>query len=100
MKPLVFSLCVLAALLSGCRVTDEREMTIRLPGLSSEADQAKITGAVSALPGVDMQRLAFDRKGRTLTVRYDSMRVAQKNIEIAIAEAGYDANGIPATGKK
>lgn len=100
MKQIAILLCVAAGLLGGCRVSDKRVMTVRLPGMGGIGDQARIERAVGALPGVDKTSLVFDQGARTLTVRYDSMQVAQKNIEIAIAEAGYDANDIPAIGKK
>ena len=33
-------------------------------------------------------------KEKTLTLRYDSMQLAKKNIEISIAQAGFTANGV------
>jgi len=41
-----------------------------------------------------------NRVARTVVVTYDSMMVAHKNIEIAIAEAGYAANGIQAVAQR
>ena len=64
--------------------------------MASETDVQKVRAALSPLTGVDKEKTVFDVQGHTVKVRYDSMQIAHKNIEIAIAEAGYDANGIPA----
>ncbi|MDD4102338.1 MAG: heavy metal-associated domain-containing protein, partial [Kiritimatiellae bacterium] len=86
-------------LLSGCRVSDVREMTVNVPGMTSEADAQKIHAALSQLIGLDKDKTSFDIATRTVLVRYDSMQIAHKNIEIAIAETGYDANSIKAIPK-
>ena len=36
----------------------------------------------------------FDAAAHRLTLKYDSMKVAKKNIELAIAKAGFTANGV------
>ena len=36
----------------------------------------------------------FDAAAHRLTLKYDSMKVAKKNIEMAIAKAGFAANGV------
>lgn len=97
MKHLI-SLFVLFGVLitSGCRETDVRTLTVKVPAMASEEDVQHIRKAVSALNGVNKELVVFDVKEHKVTVTYDSMVVAHKNIEIAIAEAGYDANGIQA----
>ncbi len=74
-------------------------MTVRLPGVATDADREAVRGALQPLGGVVHDSLVFDEAARTLRLRYDSMQVAHKNIEIAIAEAGFDANEIKALGK-
>lgn len=59
-------------------------------------DVTKVRNALASLGGVDLTNAVFDQHNRKITVRFDSMVVAHKNIEIAIAEAGYDANEISA----
>jgi copper chaperone CopZ len=92
----LFSLCVLAValLVAGCRVSDVREMTVKVPALASEQDVQNVRKALSPLNGVNKDQAVFDVKAHTVTLTYDSMVIAHKNIEIAIAEAGYEANGI------
>ena len=76
-----------ASLLSGCRRTDVREMTVSMPGLV-EADRAKVVEALSKYAGVEKDSYRWDMEAKTLTLRYDSMQVAQANIRYAIDEKG------------
>ena len=64
--------------------------------MAAEADVERVKKALATLNGIDRDKTVFDVAGRRVVVRYDSMMLAHKNIEIAIAEAGYDANGIKA----
>ncbi|MEI7899311.1 MAG: heavy-metal-associated domain-containing protein [bacterium] len=97
MKHLFFLFVLFGGLLvSGCRVSDVREMTIKVPAMAGEEDVQRIRKALAPLNGVNKEHAVFDVKAHTIILTYDSMVVAQKNIEIAIAEVGYDANGIPA----
>jgi hypothetical protein len=41
--------------------------------------------------------IAVDLTNRTLRVRYDSLKMSLKNIEFAIADAGFEANNTPAS---
>ena len=75
------------AVLSGCRRVDEREMTVSMPGLV-EADKAKVVAALSKYAGVKRDSFRWDMAAKTLTLRYDSMQVAQANIRYAIDEKG------------
>ena len=94
----LFSLLMLFVVLSlsGCRVSDVREMTVKVPAMASEEDAQRIRKALAPLNGVNKELAVFDTKEHQITLTYDSMMIAHKNIEIAIAEAGYEANGIPA----
>ncbi len=83
------ALCVAA----GCRRTDVRDFEVSIPALKAENEPA-IRSALSGFEGVDKASLKFDRQGRKLTLRYDSMKLAKKNIEMAIAKAGFEANGV------
>jgi copper chaperone CopZ len=99
MKRVVAWFTFLVLLMAGCRVSDVREMTVSVPGMVAESDAKAVQAALAPFGGIDKGKTVFDVKARTVTVRYDSMVIAHKNIEIAIAEAGYDANGIPAVKK-
>lgn len=90
------ALCVVVlAGLSGCRRVDARTMKIDVPAMRS-VECAHIVGqAVSALKGVHPELTVIDLNDRTVTVTYDSIRIALKNIEFAIADAGFQANDVP-----
>lgn len=90
-------ICVLAAMtLCGCRIQDQRELVIKVPQMKTEGDVAKVRTSLLPLRGIDLEHAKFDLAAQTLTLSFDSMVIAHKNIEIAIAEAGYDANEIGA----
>jgi len=100
------SIALLAAcVLCGCRRTDVRDFTVEIPALT-EANKAEIAAALAPYGGVIRESLAFDVAAHRLALKYDSMQLAKKNIEMAIAAAGYTANGVtpasigkPAKGK-
>ena len=82
---------------AGCRQKDVREFAIDVPALTQESEAAvtaAIRGALLPCSGVDMVSLRFDAASHRVTLKYDSMQTAKKNIEMAIAKAGYTANGV------
>ena len=89
MKPSCLLLLTLSVLLllPGCRRTDVREMTVSMPELV-EADKAKVVAALAKYAGVEKNSFKWDMSAKTLTLRYDSMQIAQANIRYAIDEKG------------
>jgi copper chaperone CopZ len=83
--------CVLS-----CRRQDTRIVKVSVPGMKTEKCAEIVKKAVTALPGVYAERTEIDLKGRTVTVSYESLVTARKNIEFAIADAGFAANDVPA----
>jgi len=79
---------------AGCRKQDVRTVAVSVPGLTEAAVAQHIQDAFLKQPGIRSVRPDIER--RTLTVTYDSMVTARKNIEFTIAEAGFEANDIPA----
>ena len=77
----------LLTLLSGCRREDVREMTVSMPGLT-EANRAQIVEALAKYNGIQKDSYVWDMGAKTLTLRYDSMQIAQANIRYAIDEKG------------
>ena len=75
------------ALLPGCRREDIREMTVSMPGLT-EANKGVIVEALKKYNGIDKSSYVWDMDAKTLTLRYDSMQIAQANIRYAIDEKG------------
>ena len=85
----LLALTALTALtvLTGCRREDVREMTVTMPGLT-EANKAKVVEALAKYNGVRKDSYVWDMSAKTLTLRYDSMQIAQANIRYAIDEKG------------
>jgi copper chaperone CopZ len=90
----LFSLAlVLSVAFVGCRRTDVRDFTVTVPSMTQE-DVSIIKEALSVYGGVDQSSLKFDLASRTVKMKYDSMQLAKKNIEMAIAKKGLEANGV------
>ena len=87
MHKAIFAATLAIALLSGCRRADVREVTIEIPDLTSENRDA-VVAAVSGYAGVEMNSLQWDFASKTLTLKYDSMQVAQTNLRMAIESKG------------
>ena len=85
----LLALTALTALtvLTGCRREDVREMTVSMPGLT-EANKAKVVEALAKYNGVQKDSYVWNMNAKTLTLRYDSMQIAQANIRYAIDEKG------------
>ena len=82
-----FSLLLFTSLAGGCRREDIREMTVSMPDLT-ESNKAKVVEALAKYNGVRKDSYVWDMAAKTLTLRYDSMQIAQANIRYAIDEKG------------
>lgn len=82
MKRLIFGVMILMVMM-GCRREDIREMTVHMPSLK-ESDKELIVKTLSRYKGVDLKSFVWDMDAKTLTLKYDSMDVAQSNIRYAI----------------
>ncbi|MCC6227434.1 MAG: hypothetical protein IT195_13660, partial [Microthrixaceae bacterium] len=70
---------------------------ISIPGMKTRRDANVVVGAIGyARIGGDHPAVIADTAKRILHVGYESMNTAVKNIEVAIACSGFDANTIPA----
>ncbi len=98
MKRAFFSLLLLASMLGGasCRVEDVTTVTIKVPELKNAACADLVTGTLVTDQKIPRDQIKVDLAARTVTVTYDTMKRARKNLEIAIAEVGFSANEIPA----
>ena len=86
---LTFSLFLFAfsLLVCGCRREDVREMTVSIPGFT-EADKTKVVEALAKYNGIQKDSYVWDMTAKTLTLKYDSMQIAQANVRYAIDEKG------------
>lgn len=89
-------LLLMVALAAGCRTKDIRTMILYVPEMKNVACSDVVVRAISRCQGVLPNSVNVDLDRRTVTVEYDSIQTAFKNIEFAVAEAGFRANLIPA----
>jgi len=85
----------LAVIGAACRMQDMREVQIRVPGMRCERCAQQVTDALRKLEGVRLDSVEADGEQGLVFLRYDSMRVARKNLEHAIADAGFDVDTKP-----
>ena len=98
MKKEIFAAMALTAALAGCRRTDVREFQIEIPDLAPSMSNAVRSAFFVADPmsptrgrwcdGVMVQDIKFDYDSHKLTVRYDSMKIAQTNIRMLLESKG------------
>ncbi len=105
MKRIIFLgilLCICGS--TGCRRRDVRTAEIDVPGLKNrkceEIILKKLLPVAGIMPDIKAKPLRpliyFDIPRRKVTITYNSMQVAVKNLEHHIASAGFDAGPIPA----
>lgn len=86
---LSFSL-LLAFALCGCHRESIRKVTLQIVSMETEEDVRAITNAIRQTDGVLNHWVDFNAS--TVTVEFDSLKTALKNIEHSIVQAGY---GLP-----
>ncbi len=89
-----FALAILALAFlcsSGCRKRDIRKISISVPAMTNDAAAAIVVGSLSHF-GPAVPKIDPDISQGRLIVVYDSMILARKNLEYAIAQAGFDAD--------
>ena len=91
MKMRIYAAVAFTTLLAaaGCRRTDVREFTVSIPGLS-ETNREVVVQSLARYGGIEKDSYKWDFEKKTLTLRYDSMSIAQTNIRMAIAEKGVE----------
>ena len=86
-QPYFPAFAAILLVVAGCRRIDEREMTVVMPGLS-ETNVNVVVQALAKYDGVKKDSYVWDFSAKTLTLKYDSMKIAQSNIRYAIDEKG------------
>jgi periplasmic mercuric ion binding protein len=80
-----------------CRSQDIRTKTIQVPQMTNDHCAKIVTEALSRAEGIVPEGIKVGPQ--SVTVTYDSMRTALKNLEFSIAGAGFDADEIAADPK-
>jgi copper chaperone CopZ len=90
---------VMVGLGAGCRKQDIRIARITVPQMNNQACVDRVVSIVRRVPGVQGDLVTVDRERRDVAVPYESLKLSLKNIEYALAKAGFQANNIPADEK-
>lgn len=90
---------VLALTVTSCRQADVRTAAIFVPGMKNEACANLIVNQLAVSQGIHPTQIVVRLEAKTMEVRYDTLRQSLKNLEYAVADAGFDANDIPANEK-
>ncbi|MGI6098923.1 MAG: heavy-metal-associated domain-containing protein [Lentisphaerae bacterium] len=93
----LFAALLVLGLVGACRLSDMRTLVVRVPQVTNKACEDRVRQALRPLKGIEEGSLEFDYAEGTLTLRYESMILAHKNIEHAIIAVGFDANELKAT---
>ena len=88
------AILLLSGLMTACRTSDVRIQTIRVPQMINNDCAQIIIKSVEKLDG--FIKVDYALADKTVSITYDSMKTALKNLEFAIAAAGFDANDTPA----
>ena len=83
------SFIILAVALCGCRREDIREVALDVPGLHP-TNEVAVAEALGRYEGVDRRSIRFDHAAKKVTLKYDSMKVAQTNLRMSIEEKGVE----------
>lgn len=98
---------LLLTLLPGCYRAEIRTIEIKVQGVQSEdcfaAIEKSIKGTLLAPkevvgPTSRIRSIDWDEKNEVVKVTFNGMAMAIKNVEYAIAEAGFPANDVAARG--
>jgi copper chaperone CopZ len=89
-------LLMLVLLSVSCRKRDIRTALIHVPRMKNEACVERVVKALKGRPGVLKEAIEVDRERRIVLVPYNSIELSLKNLEFAVAQAGFQANNVPA----
>ena len=100
MKSTRFAAAVLAlAAVASCRQRDLRTVQLHVPEMKNDACVEVVSRAVGGVQGIEKDTVTVDPATRTVQVTYDSLKLSLKNLEFAVADAGFAANDAPANPK-
>lgn len=95
----IATIFILLAMLcaSACFRQDIKTFTVETPQMKNRDCAEIIANAVRSIDGV--RKVETHMPDRSVEVTYNSLKLAEKNVEIAISRAGFDANSILAKPK-
>ena len=89
-------LAALLALASGCFRNTISEIELQIPAMQSQTCAQMVQAAVARLGEGTIRDIRIDVEARRMWVRYDNVRLGRRNIEVAVRNAGFAVNDLPA----
>lgn len=89
-------LAALLALGSGCFRNTISEIELQIPAMQSQACAQTVQAAVARLGEGTIRDIRIDVEARKMWVSYDNVRLGRRNIEVAVRNAGFAVNDLPA----
>ncbi|HOU22414.1 MAG: hypothetical protein KBC66_11545 [Kiritimatiellae bacterium] len=89
-------LAALLALGAGCFRNTISEIELDIPALESRACADLVQNAVARLGEGTIRDIRLDAAAGKMWVKYDNVRLGRRNIEVAIRNAGFAVNDLPA----
>lgn len=94
---ILFAFCLSILTATGCFRSDRRTVEFNVPQLKSQECLTYLSGKLRSADGVEAVEADLERGA--VTVTFNGLKLALMNIEIIIAEAGFDVNDRPADEK-
>ncbi len=89
-------LAALLALGTGCFRNTISEIELTIPAMKTEACGEAASNAVARLGEGAILDIRIDVPEQTAWVKYDNVRLGRRNIEVAVRNAGFAVNDLPA----
>ena len=89
-------LAVLLAAGPGCFRNTVSEIELKIPAMKTEACGRRVQEAVASLGEGAIRDVRLDVGARKAWVTYDNVRLGRRNIEVAVRNAGFAVNDLPA----
>lgn len=84
-----------AVLLAACYRQVIQTIDVKVPQMRTDAAAGLIRGVLGGFDTNIVLKIETDVSNHVVRVRYNSERGGRRNIEVAIADAGFDANDLP-----
>lgn len=89
-------LAALAALGAGCFRNEISEIELNIPAMRTAACGQAVQAAVARLGEGAILDIQIDVPARKAQVKYNNVRLGRRNVEVAVRNAGFDVNDLPA----
>ncbi|MBR4253113.1 MAG: heavy-metal-associated domain-containing protein [Kiritimatiellae bacterium] len=89
------ALLLVAGAAAGCFRNTVSEMELDIPAMTSPAAAARVEAGLKTL-GDAVKGIDVDVEHRRVVVKFDNVRLGRRNVEVAVAHAGFAVNDWPA----